>query len=86
LPEEKKEPTPPKEEPKDAAKDKAAKPEEKARGETCGADEAEGEGSGRSTHLRQARQGLLFVRRVIKAKDGKETKTDFAISESIWPS
>jgi len=28
---------------------------------------------------------LLYVRRIAKDKDGKETKADFAVSESIWP-
>lgn len=27
---------------------------------------------------------LLFVRRITKDKDGKETKSDFAVSESLW--
>lgn len=27
---------------------------------------------------------LLFVRRIIKDKDGKETKDDFAVSETLW--
>jgi Domain of unknown function (DUF4340) len=27
---------------------------------------------------------LLFVRRIVKDKDGKETKSDFAVSETLW--
>lgn len=28
---------------------------------------------------------LFFVRRIVKDKDGKETKSDFAVSETLWP-
>lgn len=28
---------------------------------------------------------LLFVRRILKDKDGKEQKADFAVSETLWP-
>ena len=83
VPEEKKEPE------KDKAKadekvkadDNAAKPEEKP------APPAKPKMKDPTVRLIFGKRDkdLLYVRRIVKDKDGKESKLDFAVSESLWP-